>query len=198
VSKVKRRLFLLILLAAGAVLLPNQKPEHLPEKATQSIRNGIANLGAPWQEKHQPDGSGAPAADPAPPAAGVQGADGAAPLEQEQIAARIEEKYQAELLQTCAAYEARLNNLVAAASYELQVLEQSNPQVNRQELARRYAAEARDLEAQCDLEAYALLDAFEQELRDNACPTTAAQAARETYEATKQSRADQILSSVRP
>jgi len=201
VSKVKKRLSLLILLVAGAVLLLNPKTAHLPEKAAQSIRDGIASLGAPWQEKDQPSKSGAPAADPAstaPAAAGVQGASGSAPLTKEQIAASIEEKYQAELMQTCTAYEARLNNLVAAASYELQLLEQNNLQLNRQELARRYAAEAKELEAQCDAEAYALLDAFEQELRDNGCSTAAAQAARQTYEATKRSRADEILSSVRP
>ena len=193
-SKVKRLLFLLILLAAGAALLLNQKPGHLPEKAAQSIRDGIATLIAAWQKEYQPGGSGAPAADPAPAAAGVQGAGEAAPLEQGQIAARIEEKYRAELLTTCTAYEARLNNLVAAANYELQVLEQNNLQADRRELAKRYVAAAKELEAQCDLEAYALLDAFEQELRDNACSTAAAQAARETYEETKKSRASQILS----
>lgn len=110
------------------------------------------------------------------------------------LQAQIEQKYTDRLQSVGAGYEGRLNGLVAAALNDYQAAKTADPNADITPLANKYYAEGQALQAECDAKMYAILDAFENELRANSLPVDAALNARATYESTKSNRANQLLS----
>ncbi|TEB15095.1 hypothetical protein Psfp_02414 [Pelotomaculum sp. FP] len=113
---------------------------------------------------------------------------------QNPLQAQIEQKYTARLQSTGSSYEGRLNSLLASAVADYQAAKKADPNADITPLTNKYYAAGQALEAECDAKMYAILDAFENELRANSLPVDAAVRARAAYDAAKSDRAGQILS----
>ncbi len=113
---------------------------------------------------------------------------------QNPLQAQIEQKYTERLQSTGSSYEGRLNSLLASAVADYQAAKKADPNADITPLTNKYYAAGQALEAECDAKMYAILDAFENELRANSLPVDAAVRARAAYDAAKSDRAGQILS----
>ena len=112
---------------------------------------------------------------------------------QNALQAQIEQKYTERLQSTGSSYEGRLNSLLASAAGDYQAAKKADPNADITPLTQKYYAAGQALQAECDTKMYAILDAFENELRANSLPVDAAVRARAAYDAAKSNRAGQIL-----
>jgi hypothetical protein len=112
---------------------------------------------------------------------------------QNALQAQIEQKYTERLQSTGSSYEGRLNSLLASAAGDYQAAKKADPNADITPLTQKYYAAGQALQAECDTKMYAILDAFENELRANSLPADAAVKAKAAYDAVKSDRAGQIL-----
>ncbi|TEB08149.1 hypothetical protein Psch_01704 [Pelotomaculum schinkii] len=156
----------------------------------------------PGTQTSAPGGSGTsdggdPASSTGGASGGSEGGETSGPQTspaQNPLQAQIEQKYTARLQSTGSSYESRLNSLLASAAGDYQAAKKADPNAGITPLTNKYYAAGQALEAECDAKMYAILDAFENELRANSLPVDAAVRARAAYDAAKSDRAGQILS----
>lgn len=117
------------------------------------------------------------------------------PSAQNSLQDRIVQKYTAQLNSVGSSYEGRLNSLTAAALSEYQSAKSSDPNADITPLVNKYYAAGQALQTECDSQMYAIINAFESELRANSLPVDAAVEAKASYDAAKSNKAGQILSS---
>lgn len=114
---------------------------------------------------------------------------------QTSLQAQIEQKYTERLQSVGSAYQGKLNGLAASAFSDYQSAKTADPNADLTPLTNKYYAAGQALEAECDAEMYAIMSAFESELRVNSFPVDAAAGARAAYDAAKANRAGQLLTS---
>lgn len=151
--------------------------------------------GLPSNTEKPPVGTGAPIAEPpSTPAGDIGGSDevGQSPGGGS-LQAEIQQRYTERLQSVGSSYEARINSLLSSAALEYQKAREVDPKADIAPLADKYISAGRALEAECDEKMYAIMNEFENELRANSLPVEAAHQARATYEATKSTRASQLL-----
>lgn len=106
---------------------------------------------------------------------------------------QIEQTHISRLQALASGYEAKLNGLVTTAFNEINAAKKADPKADITPLVNKYYSAGKALEAECDSKFYAMLAAFESELRANSFPLDAAANAKETYEARKSARSGQVI-----
>jgi len=183
--------------AKSSIELPNIQSNGTPAVATTSGQENTSAGGQPSSSAGTNTVQGSISSTGGTPSSteGGETTDPQTSSVQAPLQAQIEQKYTDRLQSVGSSYEGRLNSLVASAINEYRTAKKADPNADLSPIANKYYAQGKAIEAECDSKMYAIMDAFESELRANSFPVDTAVRARATYDATKSSRAGQILSS---